>query len=288
MGFGLDWYEQAARRARKLGREEELHLARRWLTHRDEKARQMLVEAHLQTVLAIAIKLRHYGTPVSDLVAEGNLGLLHAIDRFEPERGLRLTTYASHWIRARMISHLLDTWSIVRTGAGALRTKVFFKLRRERAKLNGQLGDPELVREKLAERMGVTPNTLDHMLRQLDGTDVSFALPTDDESGASIGSRLEFDGIDAEVQMSQGQVRDYASELVNPALKTLDERERFIVTHRLLADRGDELTLAELGRRLGVSRERARQLEARAKDKLRTRIERSARKADLDIADLAA
>ncbi len=287
MGSSLDWYEQAARRAPKLGREEELHLASRWLTHRDEKARQMLVEAHLQTVLAIAIKFRHYGTPVSDLVAEGNLGLLQAIDRFQPERELRLNTYASHWIRARMISHLLDTWSIVRTGAGALRTKVFFKLRRERAKLSSQLGDAELVREALAERMGVTRNTLDHMLRQLDGTDVSIDIP-DDESGASIATRLEFHGIDAEVQMSQGQVRDYASELVTPALAALDERERFIVKHRSLAERGDELTLAELGRQLGVSRERARQLEVRAKDKLRTRIARSARKADLSISELAA
>jgi len=255
-----------------LERDEEVGLARRWRDQKDERARDRLVETHLRHVVAIALKYRRYGLPVEDLIAEGSCGLLHALTKFDPERGYRLVTYAGFWIRAYVLSYILRSWSLVGGGTGALRSKVFFKLRRERARILSQVGEGEQAMRMLAEKFGLTPEELEHMLRRLDARDVSLDAPVGEDAAARLVDLLPSTEPNQEDIAARAEVRAQASEAVRSALKRLDPRERYIVEQRLTVDTEDELTLAEIARRLGVSRERARQLEARAKKKLRVQI----------------
>ena len=255
-----------------LERDEEVGLARRWRDQKDERARDRLVETHLRHVVAIALKYRSYGLPVEDLIAEGSCGLLHALTKFDPERGYRLVTYAGFWIRAYVLSYILRSWSLVGGGTGALRSKVFFKLRRERARILSQVGEGEQAMRMLAEKFGLTPEELEHMLRRLDARDVSLDAPVGEDAAARLVDLLPSTEPNQEDIAARAEVRAQASEAVRSALKRLDPRERYIVEQRLTVDTEDELTLAEIARRLGVSRERARQLEARAKKKLRVQI----------------
>lgn len=261
----------------QLEREEELDLARAWLERRDAEAADRLVRAHLRYVVSIALKYRRYGVPVAELIAEGNFGVMHALSKFQPERGNRFVTYAAYWIRAYVLNYIIRQWSLVGAGSGALRSKMFFRLRREKVRVVNQLGDGDRAEVALAERLGLPREQVASMLRRLEARDVSLDAKVYDDSATSLGDTLVSPGADQESSLAATDGRDRLRAAVEAALGALDARERMIVETRLMADPEDELSLAELGRRLGVSRERARQLEARAKKKLRGLLDREPR-----------
>jgi len=256
----------------RLTREEELEIATRWCRDGDEAAKDALVRAHLRYVVAIALKYRRYGLPLSELIAEGNFGVVHALGKFEPERGNRFVTYAAYWIRAYMLNYIIRSWSLVSAGSGALRSKMFFKLRRERVRITNLVGEGDKADEMLAERFNMPKAQISAMLRRLDGRDVSLDSKVFDDALTTLVDTLQSPDENQEDTFAGRQTKDQLSDAVRSALEGLDQRERFIVEKRLMADSEDELSLAEIGRRLGVSRERARQLEARAKRKLRNQI----------------
>jgi RNA polymerase sigma-32 factor len=263
-------YVTLALREKPLEREEELALFRRFREDGDSRAAEILTRAHLRHVIMIARKYGRYGLRLPELIAEGNFGLVHALGKFDVSRGYRFMTYARHWIRAYVIDYVLRTWSLVRTGSGALRSKLFFKLRRERMRVVNVLGEGEAADRVLAERLDMSQSELSSMLGRLESRDLSLDVPLPDGS-PSLAERLPAPD-DQEQMLSQFQRRMMLEGVIRLAVGKLDDRERFIVEHRLMADREEELSLAEMGRRLGVSRERARQLEERAKKKLRGQI----------------
>ena len=256
----------------KLSREEELELCRRWQTDGSNQARDDLVRGHLRYVVAIALKYRRYGLPLSELIAEGNFGIVHALSKFEPERGNRFVTYAAYWIRAYVLNYIIRSWSLVGVGSGALRSKMFFKLRREKVRIANLVGEGEQADEILAERFNVSRSQIVAMVRRLEVRDVSLDAKIFDDAVTSLVDTLASSDCNQEERYSNSQDSDRAYDVVHSALAMLDKRERYIVEHRLMADTEEEVSLAEMGRRLGVSRERARQLEARAKRKLKQRI----------------
>lgn len=256
----------------QLDREEELVLTREWIASGSTRAADAIVRAHLRYVVSIALKYRRYGIPMSELIAEGNFGIVHALRKFEPERGNRFVTYAAYWIRAYILNYIIRSWSLVGVGSGALRSKMFFKLRRERVRVVNQLGEGEEAEKALAERLGLPREQVMAMLRRLEARDVSLDTRVYDDSATTLGDTLVSPDADQETQLASDELGDFAIDAVRAAVGQLDARERFIVEKRLLADASDELSLAEIGRRLGVSRERARQLEARAKRKLKLSI----------------
>jgi RNA polymerase sigma-32 factor len=265
-------YMSAVRLVPDLDRETEMELARRWRDNHDEAAADQLVRAHLKHVVAIALKYRRYGLPMGELIAEGNFGVAHALTKFDPDRGNRFVTYAAYWVRAYVLSHVIRSWSLVGAGSGALRSKVFFKLRRERVRVMNLTGDPGRVPEVLAERLKLNVRDVATMLRRLEARDVSLDAKIFSDSAVTLLDTLESHDRGQEEELAETELYDRRLHAVRTAVGSLDGRERFIVEARLMADAEDELSLAEIGRRLGVSRERARQLEERAKRKLRLRI----------------
>lgn len=252
-------------------REEELELVKQ-SREGNEVARDRLVRAHLRHVVAIALKYRRYGLPVADLVAEGNFGVVHALSKFEPDRGTRFVTYAAYWIRAYILNYIIRSWSLVGVGSGALRSKTFFKLRRERVRITNMVGEGAEADELLAKSMNLPVDKVTAMVRRLEARDLSLDAQVWDDSATTVLDTLVSPGNDQEQQLGDSERRVNVQAVVRDSLKHLDKRERFIVEKRLMADREEELSLAEIGRRLGVSRERARQLEARARRKLMGRI----------------
>lgn len=254
----------------RLDREKELALAVRWYETKDSWAGDELAKANLRYVVAIAMKYRRYGISIRELIAEGNAGLVMALQKFEPERNNRFVTYAAYWIRAYILNYVIQSWSLVGGGSGALRSKMFFKLRREKNKLSNFHGDPEVINALLAERFNVSADKMSYMLSRLEARDLSLDIPAHEEPGAST---TLMDTLVDPFQISQDEAigeifqERRLQRLILKALTTLDERERFIVENRLMAEE-EPLALAEIGRQLGVSRERARQLEVRAKGKL--------------------
>jgi RNA polymerase sigma-32 factor len=265
-------YMSAVRSYADLDRQTESTLARRYLDRHDQGAANQLVRAHLKHVVAIALKYRRYGLPVGELIAEGNFGMAHALTKFDPGRGTRFVTYAAYWVRAYILGYVIRSWSMVGGGSGALRSKVFFKLRRERVRLANLTGTNENVPELLAAQFQLPVPEITSMLRRLEARDVSLDTRLFDDSGTTLLDTLESAERDQEQTLAASEVQERRTHAVRLALGGLDPRERFIAESRLMADGEDELSLAEIGRRLGVSRERARQLEERAKRKLRSRI----------------
>jgi RNA polymerase sigma-32 factor len=255
-----------------LTREQEQELVR---SHHagNPAAKDELIAAHLRYVVAIAVRYRRYGVPLEELVSEGNFGLVHALGKFDENRGTRFVTYAAYWIRAYILNHVIRSWSLVGSGSGALRSKMFFKLRRERVRIANQVGDGPEADALLAESLGMPETTVKAMLRRLEARDVSLDAKPFDGSATTLGDLLVASDNDQEATLSSTELGGRVRDAVQSAVAGLDERERYIAENRLMADSEDELSLAEIGRRLGVSRERARQLEARAKKKLRARIE---------------
>jgi RNA polymerase sigma-32 factor len=252
-----------------LSREDELQLAHAWIDEKSEAAAEKLVRSHLRYVVATATKYRRYGVPVGDLIAEGNLGLVHALRKFEPDRGFRFVTYASYWIRAYILNHIIRSWSVV-PGSGALRSKTFFKLRRERTRVANLVSDPDQAEEMLAERMGVSRKKLRTMLGRLESRDLSLDAKAFDDSSTTLLDTLVAEDTPADRVLDEREQHDSLKDVIGKAIANLDERERYIVQQRLMADTEEQASLAEIGRTLGVSRERARQLESRAKGKLKS------------------
>ncbi len=252
-----------------LSREEEMELALRFRDQDDQRAADRLVRAHMRYVVATAVKYKRYGVPLSELIAEGNFGLVHALRKFDPDRGFRFVTYAAYWIRAYILNYIIRSWSLVGSGSGALRSKMFFKLRRERVRLANLVGDRDEAEEMLAKRLNVSRLQLTNMLRRLEARDVSLDTKVFDDSATSMVDTLVSPDDSQESQLANDQVHDRMQVAVSQAVQKLDPRERYIVETRLMADPEERASLAEIGRKLGVSRERARQLEARAKMKLR-------------------
>jgi RNA polymerase sigma-32 factor len=269
----LSQYIARVQAIQPLSREREYALACRVRDHDDREAARELVEANLRYVVAIALSYRRYGVRVADLVSEGNVGLMIALKKFDPDRGTRFVTYAAHWIRAYVLDHVIRAWSIVGVGAGPLRSKVFFRLRREKAKIMASTSDLVEVGEKLAERFGTTPEKITMLAHRLEARDVSLDTKVFDDGVATVLDTLPSNGPSQEEEYLGHERSSAIHEWVREAVEKLDPRERFIVQVRIMADGPEELSLAEIGRRLGVSRERARQLEARAKQKIKRHLE---------------
>ena len=256
-----------------LTREAEFELACRVRDHDDAVAARKLIEANLRYVVAIALSYRRYGVRLADLVSEGNVGLMTALKKFDPSRGTRFVTYAAHWIRAFVLDHVIRGWSIVGVGAGPLRSKVFFRLRREKAKILASTSDVAIANEKLAERFGTTTEKITAFAQRLEARDVSLDTKVFDDGGATVLDTIPSPLPSQEESFLRTERANEIRTSVREAVDELDPRERYIVEVRMMAEGAEELSLAEIGRRLGVSRERARQLEARAKMKLRRRLE---------------
>lgn len=266
---GLQGYVDAVERFPVLSREDELALARRWRDHGDRGAADALVQSHLRSVVKVAKKYRGYGIYLSDLVAEGNLGLLEAVERFEPERGLRFFTYARHWVRAFILAHVLKHWSIVDLGTTALQSKMFFRLQAEHARLQAALGDSDdVVEARLADKFQTSREQVRAGLQRLGRRDASLDVPVLDGSVTFLDTLQDTDQ-DQETRMAAAELASVVRAAVQELWPSLDCRERLIMDERLLPASGDPRTLAALGRQLGITRERVRQLEAGLKAKLR-------------------
>jgi RNA polymerase sigma-32 factor len=254
-----------------LARDEERGLAVRWKDKRDERALHGLIEAHMRLVIAIAGRFRHYGLPMADLIQEGHVGLMEAAARFEPDREVRFSTYATWWIRASIQDYILRNWSIVRGGTSSAQKALFFNLRRLRARLmqstEEHVGDE--IHRRIATAIGVSREDVALMDARLSGPDMSLNAPVGEESETS-SERMDFlvDGAALPDETVSAQV-DGERRLtwLNEALAVLSERELRILKERRLAE--DQATLEALGLRLGISKERVRQIENRALEKLR-------------------
>jgi RNA polymerase sigma-32 factor len=263
-----------------LTRDHEFDLARRWRERMDEAALHELILSYTRLVVATASRFRNYGLPMGDLVQEGNVGLMQAAARFEPERDVRFSTYAAWWIRSAMQDYILRNWSIVRTGTTAAQKSLFFNLRRLRARIekaSGGVLTPE-GRASIAEALDVSLSEVEAMEARLAGADQSLNAPVGEEGEEEWQNSLA-DSRPGPEEVVIG-LRDAAtrSRWLNEALGELTQRERTIIDQRRL--REEAATLEELGRELGVSKERVRQLEHRAMQKLKQSLLRRASSAD--------
>jgi RNA polymerase sigma-32 factor len=265
-GFGA--YLDAIERYPMLDLEGERALARRARAG-DKSAGDLLACCSLRHVVAIAVRLRGYGLPLSELVAEGNLGLLEALPRFDPDRGLRLMTYARHFVRARMLGFVMRQWSLVGFGSGALANRLFFSMPREAARLSAEHGEGPEVDEALAQRFGVSSERVRHAHARRSVRDRSLSQPLR-ATGEPWLEALPGGEPDAETVVAAKQERELLWGRLRGAMSGLDMRERLIAERRLID--ADPATLTELGRQLGVSRERVRQLEVRVRDKLQASL----------------
>ncbi|WP_417667759.1 RNA polymerase factor sigma-32 [Roseibium sp.] len=265
---------RAAMKAPYLTREEEHDLAVRWRNNRDKKALDRLTLAHMRLVISVASRFRNFGLPLGDLIQEGHVGLLEAAARFEPEREVRFSTYATWWIRAQIQDYILRNWSIVRGGTSSTQKSLFFNLRRLRAKLSGNqssISDSELHR-KIADAIGVKSSDVALMNARLSGPDTSLNAPVSDADGAG-ADRQDFLVSDAptpDILVSQSIDDERRGRWLKSALTVLSERELRIVQERRLTE--DGATLESLGQKLGISKERVRQIESRAMQKLKTAL----------------
>ncbi len=259
-----------------LSADEEYMLALRWREHGDVDAAHKLVTSHLRLVAKIAMKYRGYGLPVADLLSEGNIGLMKAVKKFEPERGFRLATYAIWWIKAAMTEYVLRSWSLVRMGTMAAQKKMFFNLRRLKSRLeildNGDISVDDA--RALAKRLEVSEEEVVDMNRRISSRDASLNTPLGEEEGMEFQDTLVDDSPSPEAIAIQGDEASRRRRMLVDALKTLNERERHIFVERRLKD--DPVTLEELGQQYGISRERVRQLEARAFEKVQGLVRESA------------
>jgi RNA polymerase sigma-32 factor len=260
---------QRVRNNEVLSREEEHELAVRY-RNGDRAAGTKLVESNLRFVLSMAKRYKRYGLPMTELIAEGNVGLATALEKFDPYKGTRFVTYAAYWIRAYVLNYVIRSWSLVGGGSGPLRSKLFFQLRRERARIANVVHDKDAALAALAEKLRMNVDKLESLLQRLDARDVSLDVPMYAEGEGTRGDFLSDDKPGADEQVATAERQNVYDLRVRAAMARLDPRERFIVEQRIMSD--EEVSLAELGRKLGVSRERARQLEARARKKLQAQL----------------
>ncbi|WP_374449243.1 RNA polymerase sigma factor RpoH [Stella sp.] len=272
----LTRYLQEIRRFPMLEQNEEYMLAKRWREHEDTEAAHRLVTSHLRLVAKIAMGYRGYGLPLSELISEGNVGMMQAVKRFDPERGFRLATYAMWWIRAAIQEYILHSWSLVKMGTTAAQKKLFFNLR----KLKGQMqaideGDltPEQV-AKIAKELGVPEADVVSMNRRLGAPDHSLNAPLRADGDGEWQDWLVDESDSQETRLAESEEMGKRRKLLGDAMKTLNERERHILVERRLKD--EPTTLEDLSQHYRISRERVRQIEVRAFEKLQKSIKSAA------------
>jgi RNA polymerase sigma-32 factor len=273
---GLSQYFREIWKFPLLEKEEEQRLALRWTEHGDVDAAHMLVTSHLRLVAKIAMGYRGYGLPVSDLISEGNIGLMKAVKKFEPERGFRLSTYAMWWIKAAITEYILKSWSLVKMGTVASQKKLFFSLRGLKGRLkimdSGEL-NPEDAR-RISEEVGVSTDDIAYMNRRLAARDMSLNAPVTQEEGAvEFQDTLVDDRPSPEAMFGDTEEDNFRRTLVQEAMAALPKREREIFVERRLTD--EPATLEDLGGQYGISRERVRQLENRAFEKVQKHVARA-------------
>jgi RNA polymerase sigma-32 factor len=273
---GLTRYLEEIRQFPMLEPQEEYMLAKSWREHGDRDAAHRLVTSHLRLVARIAMGYRGYGLPIGEVVSEGNVGLMQAVKRFDPEKGFRLATYAMWWIRAAIQEYILRSWSLVKMGTTAAQKKLFFNLR----KIKGQLkaldeGDlrPDQVK-RIATQLGVTEEDVVSMNRRLAGDSSLNAPVRNDSESGEWQDWLVDDTMDQETALAESEEAERRRDMLNNALQSLNERERRVFEARRLAE--DPLTLEELSSEFGVSRERIRQIEVRAFEKVQKAVQKAA------------
>jgi len=273
---GLTRYLEEIRQFPMLEPQQEYMLAKSWREHGDRDAAHQLVTSHLRLVARIAMGYRGYGLPIGEVISEGNVGLMQAVKRFDPDKGFRLATYAMWWIRAAIQEYILRSWSLVKMGTTAAQKKLFFNLR----KIKGQLkaleeGDlrPDQVKQ-IATRLGVSEEDVVSMNRRLAGDSSLNAPVRNDAESGEWQDWLVDDTMDQETALAESEERENRRGMLNDALKGLNARERRVFEARRLAE--DPLTLEELSAEFGVSRERIRQIEVRAFEKVQKAVTKAA------------
>ncbi|MFN8948391.1 MAG: RNA polymerase sigma factor RpoH [Alphaproteobacteria bacterium] len=274
---GLSRYLTEIRNFPMLEPEEEYMLAKRWREHEDSSAAHKLVTSHLRLVAKIAMGYRGYGLPVNEIISEGNVGLMQAVKRFEPDKGFRLATYAMWWIKASIQEYILRSWSLVKIGTTAAQKKLFFNLRKAKGHIKAiEDGDlrPEQVK-LIATKLGVSEDEVVSMNRRLAAPDHSLNAPMRADSEGEWQDWLVDDSPNQETLLAEREQKDDRSELLVEGMKALNDRERRILTARRLQD--EPATLEDLSKEYGISRERVRQIEVRAFEKLQTAIRDAAK-----------
>jgi RNA polymerase sigma-32 factor len=278
---GLTRYLEEIRQFPMLEPQQEYMLAKSWREHGDRDAAHQLVTSHLRLVARIAMGYRGYGLPIGEVISEGNVGLMQAVKRFDPDKGFRLATYAMWWIRAAIQEYILRSWSLVKMGTTAAQKKLFFNLRKIKSQLKAlEEGDlrPDQVKQ-IATRLGVTEEDVISMNRRLAG-DSSLNAPVrnDAESGEWMDWLVD-ETMNQEDRLAESEEKDQRHEMLTNALEGLNERERRVFEARRLAE--DPLTLEQLSEEFGVSRERIRQIEVRAFEKVQNAVQKAATQASL-------
>lgn len=268
----LSRYLQTIRKYPMLTLEEEYSLAKRWQSDGDHQAAHKLVTSHLRLVAKIAMGYRGYGLPLSELISEGNVGMMQAVRRFNPDRGFRLATYAMWWIRAAIQEYILHSWSLVKMGTTAAQKKLFFNLRKLKGEMQaleeGDMSEDHVVR--IANKLRVSEEDVISMNRRLAGPDHSLNAPVREEGEGEWQDWLLDEGQDQEERLADDQEFRARRTLLVGAMKTLTERERHILSERRLKD--TPATLEHLSRQYGISRERVRQIEVRAFEKIQKSV----------------
>tara|TARA_R110001599_G_scaffold3886_1_gene20952 strand:- start:3046 stop:3957 length:912 start_codon:yes stop_codon:yes gene_type:complete len=267
-------FVRTAMKAPMLEQEHELNLARRWREHQDETALHELTTAYMRLVVSMAARFRNYGLPMSDLISEGNVGLMQAAARFEPSREVRFSTYATWWIRAGIQDYVLRNWSIVRTGTTSAQKSLFFNLRRLRAQIDDT--DDGVMSKKntawVSEHLGVPVRDVESMASRMSASDRSLNAPMAADGDGQWQDLIADESAIPEEQVMEQRDGDRRKEWIADALKALNERETHIILQRRLCE--DGVTLEALGHELGISKERVRQIEHQALGKLRKALVR--------------
>jgi RNA polymerase sigma-32 factor len=283
---GLSQYLADIRKFPMLEKDEEFMLAKRWAEHEDTEAAHKLVTSHLRLVAKIAMGYRGYGLPVAEVISEGNIGLMQAVKKFDPDKGFRLATYAMWWIRAAIQEYILRSWSLVKMGTTAAQKKLFFNLRRMKSQMQAlDEGDlrPDQV-EEIATKLGVTHDDVISMNGRLSGPDASLNAPLRSDGESEWQDWLEDDDAgSAEEELAESDEFDTRMALLQEAMGALNEREQNIIQERKLTE--EPKTLEDLAQVYGVSRERIRQIEVRAFEKLQTEMVRLAQERGLAPAE---
>jgi RNA polymerase sigma-32 factor len=271
----LDLYLSEINRYPLLAVDEEQRLARVFLAERDTRAAHRLVTANLRFVVKVAYEYRSYGFRMADLIQEGNIGLMKAVQKFDPDKGIRLISYAVWWIRAYIQNYILKSWSLVKLGTTQAQRKLFFSLARTKRELDKMSVEHGFDSDgadssKIAKKLKVKPGEVEEMTQRMEGRDLSLDAPMGDDGSYTHVDFVVGHGPSQDHELSTAQEQTMVQGRIGEALGRLDQRERYIIEQRVMSDK--PMTLKELGEHFGFSRERARQLEIRAKEKLKQEL----------------
>ncbi|MCI5085135.1 MAG: RNA polymerase factor sigma-32 [Pseudomonadota bacterium] len=275
-------FSRRAMKAELLDAETEAQLAYAWRDQRDEEALHRLITAYMRLAISMASKFKRYGAPMNDLIQEANLGLMKAAEKFDPDRGVRFSTYAVWWIKASVQDYVMRNWSMVRTGSTSAQKALFFNMRRVQAQIEreaaaaGEQLDGHQLKQRIAIEIGVSENDVETMQGRLSGSDFSLnATQSSEDEGREWIDTIEDTGEQADAAVEHAHDTEQLREWLLNAMSALNDRERYIVQERKLKD--DSRTLESLGEELGLSKERIRQLEAAAFQKMRKNLETQSR-----------